>query len=519
MELLMNPFKRILIVYLTVWLLAAVLLAPGAQAEPRLQADAETREIMALTYQEGRTVSIKLQGTWRLPKANGEAKVERKKGATEIEIELDEMKPARLFGGDFNTYILWTVSPQGYVTNVGEFVLEGNRSKLNVTTPLQAFGMFVTAEPHFLVRAPSRLVVLENTRAVQNLRRPIQTSQIRYRGHEGSYELERQSLDTAPEARREVRTELHQARTALALAERAQAEQYALAEFTEARLALRKTEEATRGGVDKRELTRLGKEAVRLAYQAQHQAEETKAAEQRRAEEAEKARLASEAAAASRRAAEEAAKREEAARQAEEAALRAEESARQAAEQAARREEAARRAEAAAQRAAEEAVLRQQAEAAAARAGAEAERATREREEARARMQRALGLVAETRESARGIIVNLPDILFDFNKATLRPQAREVISRIVGILMVTPGFRLGVEGHTDSVGSHEYNQGLSEKRAQAVKDYLVSAGIALDLITTQGFGKARPIADNSTPDGRQKNRRVEIVIEDAAVPE
>jgi outer membrane protein OmpA-like peptidoglycan-associated protein len=484
-----------------------VSVALGALAQATAPAGSqatEVRESLALTYPEGKTITIKLMGTSRLPKANGEAKVERKKGATEIEIELDEMKPAVLFGGDFNTYILWSVSPEGYPTNLGEFVLAGNRSKLNVSTRLETFGLFVTAEPHYLVRSPSRFVVLENTRPTQQLGILKQTSQIRYRGYEGMYQFQRESLEKAPEARGEVRSELQQAQTAVRLAERAQAEKYALEKLTEARVYLRRAEEAVQGGVDRQVISNLGKTSIRTAYEAQQQAEEAAAqaaAEaERKAREAEEARLREEA----QRSADEAARRrqaeEEARRQAEEAARLQAEEARRAAEEAARRQEA----EAAAARAAADAE----------RAAAEAERAAREREEARARMQQALGQVAETRDTARGLIVNLPDILFDFNKATLRSQAREVISRIAGILMVARGFRLKVEGHTDSVGSEEYNLELSGKRAQSVRDYLVSAGVSSDLIATQGLGESSPIADNSTAEGRQKNRRVEIVIED-----
>jgi outer membrane protein OmpA-like peptidoglycan-associated protein len=129
-------------------------------------------------------------------------------------------------------------------------------------------------------------------------------------------------------------------------------------------------------------------------------------------------------------------------------------------------------------------------------------------------MAQALGQIAETRTTARGLIVNLPDILFDTGKSTLRPEAREVISRIAGVLMIAQGITLKIEGHTDSVGGDEYNQKLSEQRAGSVKEYLEKAGVKAELITTQGFGKTQPIADNTTAAGRQKNRRVEIVISD-----
>lgn len=203
------------------------------------------REIIALTYPEGAAIGIKFQGTFRLPRASGEAKVQRKKGMTEIGIDLDEMKPATLFGGDYNTYVLWVVSPDGVVDNVGEFILKGNHSKLDVTTPLQTFGMFVTAEPHFLVRSPSRFIVLENSRPTRKIGNIIQTSQIKYRGFEGNYDFERETLANAPEAKGEIQTDIQQARTAVRLAERAGAEKFATKELDKAREALRRAEVIT----------------------------------------------------------------------------------------------------------------------------------------------------------------------------------------------------------------------------------------------------------------------------------
>ena len=473
----------------------------GQAASPSSQH--EVQEIMALTYPEGKTVSVKLIGTSRLAGAKGEAKVERKRGATEIEIELDEMRPAMLFGGDFATYVFWTVSPEGFANNVGEFVLEGNRGKLNVTTRLQAFGMFVTAEPHYMVRSPSRFVVMENTKLKSDLKTAVETSEIPYRGYQGEYKSTRESIPKELEAKSEMRTELLQAQKAVELAERAQAEKYALVKLTEARMSLKKAEASEKGRVDKKQVAILGKEAVRLAFEAQTAAEDARIAEKKKADEAERARLATEAADAQRRAADEAAQRQEAARLAAEEAARKEEENRKAQAAARSREEEA------ARRAAEEAARRQEAEAAAASA-------TREREEARNRMAQALGQIAETRSTARGLIVNLPDILFDTGKATLRSEAREVISRIAGVLMIAQGITLKIEGHTDSVGGDEYNQKLSEQRAGSVKEYLEKAGVKPELITIEGFGKTQPIADNNSAAGRQKNRRVEIVISDQA---
>ena len=186
------------------------------------------------------------------------------------------------------------------------------------------------------------------------------------------------------------------------------------------------------------------------------------------------------------------------------------------------RAEAQRRADEAARKAALEAQRAAQAEQQAVRAESEAERAKRERAELQARLQEALGTVVEIRVTARGLIVNLPDILFDFNRATLRPEAREVLSKLSGILLVTGDTRLSVEGHADSIGTEEYNQGLSERRAQSVREFLVANGLSSELVVAQGFGETKPIASNTRPDGsddpagRQRNRRVEIVILDSA---
>jgi len=500
---------------------------PAAAEEPvqAIQAITATRESMALTYPEGPTISIEFQGTSRLPRANGEAKVERKKGMTEIEIELDEMKPASFFGGDYNTYVLWTVSPESHVDNVGEFILEGNRSKLNVSTPLETFGMFITAEPHFLVETPSRFVVLENTRPRSRIGNPIQVSQIRYRGFDGEYDFEQESLLELPETKGEIRSDLGQAYTAVELAERAGAEQYAGAALSEARAALERAEGAARRGVDRYNLMLAGHEVVRLATEAEKLAEERafQAALDRERQQHvdETARLEQ-----ARHAAQTEAERERLRAQQQQLQVRMEQNAREEAQQEARaatqraleeermRRAAELRAEAAQAEANQMASAKSAAETAAAAARAEAERAAAERERARAEMQRALSQLVETRETARGLILNLPDVLFDFNKATLRPHARELLSKIAGILQVAPDYGLQIEGHTDSIGSEAYNLKLSERRADAVRDYLASAGVPARLLSIEGFGEDQPVASNSHAEGRQQNRRVEIVIED-----
>ncbi|MGH9341491.1 MAG: OmpA family protein [Acidobacteriota bacterium] len=487
--------KRVIIVcvLLAIGTMVSALVAQAAEPVQALQEVTEERQILALTYPEGPTISIEFQGTVRLPRSDGEAKVERKEGFTEIEIELDELKPAVYFGGDYNTYVLWVVSPEGHVDNLGEFVLNGNRSKLDVTTPLETFGMFVTAEPHFLVDLPSRFVVLENSRPTRDIA-PLKISQLQYRGYAGIYNFERETLANMPEADDEVRADLEQARTSVELAVRAGAEQFAPEKLQEARLKLEETERAALTA-SAGNMMLLGKEVVRIAVDAQkmaqqqafqaaldaerqtHQDETTRLAQaiEQAQSEADRARLE-----AQRRELElemEARARAQAQRQALEAAQEASEAQRQAAD-----------------------------------ARQKAEQARQEREEAREKMFEALSRVAETRETARGLIVSLPDILFDFNKAALKVQAREILSKISGILLVAQDYQLSVEGHTDGIGSDEYNLKLSRQRADSVHDYLVQAGLSPGIITTVGFGESKPVASNQTDEGRRQNRRVEIVI-------
>lgn len=479
----------------------------------------EVRTSLAISYPEGPTLGVKFGGTERLARSSGEAKVERKKGMTEIEIELDEMKPAALFGGDFATYVLWIVSPEGHVDNAGEFILQGNRSKLNVSTPLQTFGMFVTAEPHYLVETPSRFVVLENTRTKRNLStQMLDTSMIKYRGYEGVYNYTLTSLASEPESKGETRSDVRQARMALTLAERAGATRYAEAELAKAYESWRRTAEAAEARVDRKQLMVLGHETVRLAVEAEKRARERSYQAALDAERDQRSREIDGLKQSITAAQSEADRNRLEAQQKElilaiETAARAraqadaEKLAREAAEEARRREEAEKRAYAAEQQAASAAQL-------AANAEREAAAARAERDAERARLRDALSVVVEVRETARGLVVNLPDILFDFNKATLKPDARERLSKVCGILLVAGGQRLNIEGHTDSVGSDDYNQKLSEQRAASVEQYLSSCGLPANLLASRGFGEAQPIAPNETADGRQKNRRVEIVIQD-----
>jgi outer membrane protein OmpA-like peptidoglycan-associated protein len=505
--------KGITHISLTTILILMLLMLTGMVLQVPAQVDKPvtgTQSALAITYPEGSSLSVKFKGTERLPKSSGEAKVQRKKGSTEIEIELDEMKPAAYFGGDYATYVLWVVSPEGHTDNVGEFILQGNRSKLNVSTPLETFGLFVTAEPHFLVSVPSRFVVMENTRPTNNITgKLLDTATIKYRGFDGVYRAAQETLVNESEVKGETRSDVRQAKVALMLAERADAQQFAPQEYAQAVEAWKKTAEAAEARVDKKILMTYGHETVRLAVAAEKRAKEKafQAAldDERKSRNDEinalkssidKAQSEAERAALLAKQKEMELAMEMVARGA--AMKRAEESARRAAEA----EEKARLAE---QQASKLAAEKQQAETA-------ADQAQKERDAARSRMREALNQVVETKETARGLIVNLPDILFDFNKDQLKAEAKEKLSKVCGILLVANAYNLSVEGHTDNKGTDEYNQNLSERRSQNVSNYLSNCGVSQDRLSSRGFGKTQPIAPNETAEGRQQNRRVEIVI-------
>ena len=479
---------------------------PGSQ---RIDTLTSTRESLLVTYEERATVVVELLGTSRLPNGEGRAEVRRRPGVTEINIRLDKMKPATLFGGDFSTYVLWTVSPEGLAVNVGEFILDSEKSELRVSSPLDMFGLFITAEPHALVNMPSRFVVLDNT-SVGVQRGRTTTRSVQYQGFDGVYEFERESLLRQPAARGWNRVERQQAAIAIALAERAGAVTYAPGELRTAADALGRTVAAFERGAGQAQLSLLAHETVRLAVGAREVAV-VRAAEAALEAERQAARDEIEALTQARQESEAAAARLQelraaAQREAEEAV-----SAQAAAEAATRQAQLAQQA---ARALAEQAQLESaRLEDLRAEAETEAALARREAADARTRMENALGLVADTQQTARGVIVNLSDILFETGQAVLRPQAREVLSRIAGVLLVAPTYALSIEGHTDAVGSDDYNQQLSEQRASSVRDYLVEAQVSADVMRTAGFGKAQPVATNDTPEGRRRNRRVEIVIQ------
>ncbi|MGC2753482.1 MAG: OmpA family protein, partial [Candidatus Acidiferrum sp.] len=157
------------------------------------------------------------------------------------------------------------------------------------------------------------------------------------------------------------------------------------------------------------------------------------------------------------------------------------------------------------------------AEAEAEKARQAAAQAEAEKAQLRSQLLNQLNSILQTRDTARGLIVNMSDVLFDTGSYTLKPGAREKLAKISGILLAHSGLNLQIEGHTDSVGGDEFNQQLSEQRAGSVRDFLAEQGVPVSTITARGFGKTQPVATNDTVEGRQRNRRVELVLNGDAI--
>jgi len=457
---------------------------------PLLRVNVISRTAKAINYKHrSGATKINFAGTMLLPKARGEAKVESKQGYIEIEVEFDDLQAAPKFGPEYLTYVLWAITPEGRAMNLGEIILNGTKSKLDVTTDLQAFGLIVTAEPYFAVSQPSDVVVLENIVRRDTVGK-IEEIDAKYELlQRGQY-----TLRVEPSQLKSVLIgskaplELLEARNAVQIAQWAGADQYAYDSFQKANQLLRQTESYQSHKSGKKIVIMTAREAVQTAEDARL------IALKRQDEE----RQALERSAAQARVDAEAQKRVQA-----EAARADAEKAKQEAESA---REVALAEQAAAQAKAERAQLA-------------AEQANRERLSLesdklalRLRLTEQLNAILETRDSARGLIINMSDVLFDTGKYELRVAAREKLAKISGIVLAHPGLRLEIEGHTDDRGSELLNQELSERRAAAVREYFIEQGISPTLIVARGYGESMPLVDNQTADGRQRNRRVELVV-------
>ena len=467
---------------------------------------------------------VDFAGTALMPEAKGYAEVSGEKGYIEIDARFDELQPPTRFGPEYLTYVLWAITPEGRATNLGEVQRDDKDARVKVTTELQAFAMIVTAEPYFAVTQPSDAVVMDNI-VREGTKGRVETVQAKYELlKRGTYLMNQdpsrlRSKPLEPGAP----LDLAEARNAVALARIAGADRYAADTFNKATALLSEAEVA-------REKRKRGNDVMQPARQAAQTAEDARLIALQRQEEEYVSQQRALAAQREREALDRA--------QAEEARAKAEAAKRQQAELDA---QAAATAKAAADRErleierARQDALKAQADAEAARLAAERARQTadadaqaarqqlqqaqaaaaqseQEKNALREKLREQLNVILETRETARGLIVNLSDVLFDTASATLKPGAREKLARVAGILSTHPDLHIEVEGHTDSVGGEDYNQRLSERRAESVRSYLLQQKIAPAAVEAEGFGEGRPVATNDTVAGRQQNRRVELVV-------
>ena len=449
------------------------------------------------------STTIGFSGTPLLAAAHGEAKVNSERGGISIDARFEGLTPANGFGPEYLTYVLWAISPDGRAQNLGEVLPAGKKNDIHVTTAFQSFGLIVTAEPCFSVSEPSDVVVLEN------VIRPDKTEGVLEHVSANFYLLPRGTYaETAgshtvehPITRNgHTPLELFEAENAVRIAMNARADQYAPEIMQKAKLDLTNASDldGNKHRDEKMEITQA-REAVERAEDARITSLRKQDAEKRAADLAAKNAAQQQAAASQVQAQQAQVQAQEAQMHSQQAQLEAEQA------RAAKAQADAARAQA-------------EAEAAEARAkAAEANKSAQDANSVREKLRDQLNSVLATSETARGLIVNMSDVLFDTGKYSLKPTTQVSLAKVAGILEAYPGLRVQVEGYTDSVGSDDFNMKLSQDRAGAVRDFLVSQGVQTGSITAQGFGKSNPVADNATASGRAQNRRVNLVVSGDAI--
>jgi len=459
------------------------------------------RDIPAINYfhRSGAT-KVGFRGTELLPSVKGTAEVNSLNGRTQIKVHLEGLIPANSFGVEYLTYVLWAVTPEGRPINLGEILWNhSGKADTTVTTNLQSFGMILTAEPYFAVTMPSDVVVAQNFVINDKTTGVLETVNAHYnllpRGAYAQTGGRHTVLDPISRNDRSP-LDLYEAINAVQIADAEGAEQYATDSMATAKQDLYNAQQMDIHQKEMKQEITYAREAVQTAEDARiltirkKQAEDE--ARQRAAEEAAKKQ-----AAASALAAQEAQQQQQQAEQQAEAAQQQQQQA-EAAAATARAEQAKAQA---AQQAAEQAMAQ----------------ARQQAEDMREKLREQLNQVLNTQETARGLIVNMSDVLFALNKYDLKTDAQIKLAKVSGILLTYPNLKVQVEGYTDNTGAPDYNQQLSEKRAMAVQQFLVAQGVPPANVTAQGYGEADPVADNSTSAGRAKNRRVEMVVSGASI--
>jgi outer membrane protein OmpA-like peptidoglycan-associated protein len=554
----------------TLFLVAGIILSLSAWAQtnsqttlaveplspmPTFHVTVTSRSVQAVNYKHRSGASkLDFAGTDLMPAATGQAKVEGKKGYTEIEVEFGNLQKPTTFGNEYLTYILWAISPEGRAMNLGEVLVGDNhRSKLDVTTDLQAFALIVTAEPYYAVRQPSNVVVIENV-VREDTKGTTETVNAKYELLErGGYIPTGYKFDPVV-LNAKLPLEFFEARNAVRIAQSEGAEQYASDSYQHAvKLMDAADAQATDKHIDKKPLIAVSREAVQTAEDARAIAvkkmDDVRLAKERQDSSDAQAKTQGEADAAMRQkeqaesdttraqsanaqAQSDMAHAQAAKMQAESDTVNAQAAKAQAEADAAKARTDATDAQAATAKAQSDMAANQASSAtalSAAQADADqsradslkaqqaAEQADADKLEMRKRLSQQLNSILQTRETARGLIVSMSDVLFDTGKYSLKPGAREKLAKVAGILMSYPGLNIEVGGYTDNVGGDAMNQTLSENRAGSVRDYLVQQGVSTNAVSSRGFGNSLPVASNGNAAGRQQNRRVELLVSGEAI--
>jgi outer membrane protein OmpA-like peptidoglycan-associated protein len=528
-----------------------------------------SRSVQAVNYKH-RSGSSKLDfaGTTLMPAANGVAEVNSHRGSIVIQAEFGDLQRPTSFGNEYLTYVLWAISPEGRAVNLGEVLVGDNhRSKLEVSTDLQAFALIVTAEPYYAVRQPSNAVILENV-VREDTKGTTEAVNAKYELMErGGYIPTGYKFDPVV-LNAKLPLEFFEARNALRIAQSEGSEQYASASYRHAVELMNHADEyAIQKHIDKKPLIAVSREAVQTAEDAREiavkkmddvrlanerqdsadaqvrtQGEADAAMRQKEQAESDTARArtataqaesdTTNARAAKAQAEFDTTNARAAKAQAESDTVNAQTAKAQSESDAARARNDANDAQAATARAnadmaasqasAASALSAAQADAeqsrlAAQRSDMNAQRAETDKAAMRTKLAEQLNAILHTRESARGLIVSMSDVLFDTGKYSLKPGAREKLAKVAGILLSYPGLNIEVGGYTDNVGGDGMNQTLSENRASSVRDYLVQQGVATGAVSFRGFGNSLPVATNGNSAGRQQNRRVELLVSGEAI--
>jgi outer membrane protein OmpA-like peptidoglycan-associated protein len=509
--------------------------APNPDRQSAIRMVERTTKAINYNHRSGPT-KIDFRGTSLLPEGRGEASVESRQDAVKIDAHMKGLWPAIKFGPEYLTYVMWAIAPEGGATNLGELLVDRDKAKLDATTELQSFGLIVTAEPYFAVTRPSDVVVMESF-IRKDTAGTVEQVDVKYDLlQRGQYNLNADPAEIQPlRLSSKVPLEIHEARNAVQIARWSGAARYAPDNFQKAVQALENAEGYLTGKAGTQPIATVARGAVQMAEDARiitvKKIEEERLARAgapantaRATEEADTAQLVALSGAGP-------AKRDDETRMTEARnetdRLKSENATIAAAKAEAGRLKRDTEAQSAgadvapvlgtAQNQADRLKLETDAQ----RVGAEAKldrgiqegaKAEPEKAELRSQLLTQFNAILQTRDTARGLIVNMSDVLFDTDQYSLRPLAREKLAKVAGIVSGNPGLKLDVEGDTGTVGGDENNQRLSEQRCAAVRDYLTQEGMAAVSVTAKGLGNTQPVASMDTAQGRQQNRRVELVI-------